>query len=390
MTSEISIHRQNFIGLQDKYYFNYGGQGILPQSALNKIIDTYKFIDKIGAFGIKINSWINENNYNTKVAIASEVGAKPETIVLTENVTSSCNIPLWGIEWQEGDEILLTDAEHPGVIACIKEIARRFGVKIATCPIIDTLNGGNPVEVIKNHLTPKTRLLIISHILWNTGQVLPLKEIVKVCHRYPHRQTPIQVLVDGAQSAGGLPLNLADSEVDFYGCTGHKWLCGASGVGFLYVREDLLNSLHPTFIGWRGLDFTNSDLPFTKDSSRFEVATSAYPLYSGLQDAIASHQSWGTMSQRYSRIRELSGYLWSKLQEIEGIECLKKHTPPESGLVSFYPKSGQDPQKLVKNLEEKGFFLRTLAHPYCIRACVHYLTLESEIDALISELTVNP
>lgn len=386
MTSEISIHRQNFIGLQDKYYFNYGGQGILPQSALNKIIDTYKFIDKIGAFGIKINSWINENNYNTKVAIASEVRAKPETIVLTENVTSSCNIALWGIEWEEGDEILLTDAEHPGVVACIKEIARRFGVKMATCPIIDTLNGGNPVEVIKNHLTPKTRLLVISHILWNTGQVLPLKEIVTLCHNYPHRHTPIQVLVDGAQSAGSLPLNLAESEVDYYGCTGHKWLCGASGVGFLYVREDLLTSLHPTFIGWRGLDFSNSHLDFTQDGSRFEVATSAYPLYCALQDAMATHQSWGTIEQRYSRIRELSAYLWSKLQEIKGIECLKKDTPPESGLVSFYPKSGQDPQKIVKSLEEKGFFLRTLAKPYCIRACVHYLTLESEIDALISQL----
>lgn len=389
MTLEINTHRQNFIGLQDKYYFNYGGQGIVPQSALNKIIDTYKFIDKTGPFGIKINSWINQNNYDTKVAIASEVGAKPETIVLTENVTSSCNIALWGIEWQEGDEILLTDAEHPGVIACIKEIARRFGVKMTTCPIINTLNGGNPLEVIKNCLTPKTRLLVISHVLWNTGQVLPLKEIVAVCHSYPHRETPIQVLVDGAQSAGGLPLNLIDSQVDYYGCTGHKWLCGASGVGFLYVREDLLTSLHPTFIGWRGLDFTNSDLAFTKDSRRFEVATSAYPLYCGLQEAIAVHQSWGTIEQRYQRIRKLSADLWSKLQEIEGIECLKKDTPPESGLVSFYPKSGQDPQKLVNNLEEKGFFLRTLAHPYCIRACVHYLTLESEIDQLILELGKN-
>ncbi|RMD70630.1 MAG: aminotransferase class V-fold PLP-dependent enzyme, partial [Cyanobacteria bacterium J149] len=316
----------------------------------------------------------------------SEVGAKPKTIVLTENVTSSCNIALWGIEWQEGDEILLTDAEHPGVIASIKEIARRFGVKMAVCPIIQTLNNGNPVEIIKNHLTAKTRLLVISHVLWNTGQVLPLKEIVQVCHNYPHQNKPIQVLVDGAQSAGGIPLNLIESEVDYYGCTGHKWLCGASGVGFLYIREDLLTSLRPTFIGWRGLDFTNSDLTFIDDGSRFEVATSAYPLYTGLQEAIATHQSWGTIEERYDRIKKLSAYLWSKLQQIEGIECLKKDTPPESGLVSFYPKSGQDPQKIVKMLEEKGFFLRTLANPYCIRACVHYLTLESEIDELIAQL----
>jgi L-cysteine/cystine lyase len=381
----IQQHRQQFFGLKDKYYFNFGGQGILPQSALQKIIDSYQYIDQVGPFGLKINSWIQENITTTKQAIASEIGVSANTTTLTENVTASCNIPLWGIEWREGEEILLTDAEHPGIIAIVKEISRRFGVRIITCPIIDTLNQGNPVEVIKNHLTPNTRLVVISHILWNTGQVLPLKEIVSLCHNYPHSQQKIQVLVDGAQSAGSLPLNLTESKVDFYGCTGHKWLCGASGVGFLYVRQDLISSVSPTFIGWRGLNYSKTDLPFTDDGSRFEVATSAYPLFSALQEAIAVHQQWGTIEQRYDRICQLSGYLWEELTKIEGIECLKQ-TAPASGLVSFYLKNGKDANKTLKILEEKGFYLRTLVEPYCIRACVHYLTLETEIEALIKAM----
>lgn len=381
---DIQQHRQQFSGLQDKYYFNFGGQGILPQSALQKMIDTYHYIDHAGPFSLEMNRWIFQNNYLTKQAIASEIGVPCKTIALTENVTNSCNIILWGIEWEAGDEILLTDAEHPGVVATVKEIARRFGVKISVCPMIETLNQGNPSEVIHNHLTPHTRLVIISHILWNTGQVLPLKEIVSLCHSN-NGDKPTQVLVDAAQSAGSLPLELIDSQVDYYGCTGHKWFCGPSGVGFLYIKEDLLNSVYPTYIGWRSLDYSQSHLPFHQDASRYEVATSAYPLYSGLQEAIAVHQQWGTIRQRYQRICELSQYLWSGLHELEGIDCLK-NSPPTSGLVSFYPRVRQDAQKIVKNLETRGFYLRTLANPYCIRACVHYLTLETEIEALIKAI----
>ncbi|WP_373480952.1 aminotransferase class V-fold PLP-dependent enzyme [Geminocystis sp.] len=380
---DINQHRQQFLGLKNKYYFNYGGQGILPQSALQKIIESYQYIDQVGPFGLKINSWMYENIAATKKAIAQEIGVTSNTITLTENVTASCNIPLWGIDWQEGEEILLTDAEHPGIIAIVKEISRRFGVKIIPCPIIETLNDGNPLEVIKNHLTSNTRLVIISHILWNTGQILPLKEIVSVCHSYSDSKKQIQVLVDGAQSAGSLPLNLVESRVDFYGCTGHKWLCGASGVGFLYTRQDLITSLFPTFIGWRGLNYSKTDLPFTDDGSRFEVATSAYPLFTALQEAIAIHQQWGTIEQRYHRISELSSYLWEELRKIKTIECLK-NTSPKSGLISFYLRNGKDANNMVKILEEKGFYLRTLVNPYCIRACVHYLTLETEIEALIN------
>lgn len=378
---DLQQHREEFLGLKDKHYFNFGGQGILPKSAFGKMIDTYQYIDKVGPFGLKINTWVMENIQDTKKAIADEMKVTPETIALTENVTSSCNIALWGIKWEAGDEILLTDAEHPGVIAIIEEIARRFDVKISTCPIVATVNEGNPIQVIKNHLTPKTRLVVISHILWNTGQVLPLKEIVSTCHNNSaEKQT--QVLVDGAQSAGCLPVDLIDSEVDYYGCTGHKWLCGPGGVGFLYVRSDLLSSFPATFIGWRGLNYSQPDMPLHEDARRYEVATSAYPLFSSLTEAIAIHQKWGTIEQRYQRICQLSEYLWIKLDQLPRIECVK-NSPPQSGLVSFYPRTGIDAQKMVQNLENKGFYLRTLVYPYCIRACVHYLTTETEIDDLI-------
>ena len=122
------------------------------------------------------------------------------------------------------------------------------------------------------------------------------------------------------------------------------------------------------------------------DGQKFEVATSAYPEYQGLTTAIATHQEWGTPSKRYQRIRQLSQYLWFSLNQIDGVECLKK-SPPEAGLVSF-KLFEKDHESLVNQLEKQGFFLRTIAYPDCIRACVHYLSLTQEIDSLIAAISL--
>jgi len=384
--TDIKEHRQQFPGLANKTYFNFGGQGTMPQAAFEAIIDTHQHIQHVGPFSGRINTWLNKRVVRLREAIASELGTTAATITLTENVTAGCNIALWGIDWQKGDRILMTDCEHPGIIAAVREIARRFQVEIAICPILATLNTGNPVEVIKQHLTDNTRLVVLSHLLWNTGQVLPLKEIAIACHNFPTKTAPVKVLVDGAQSAGSLPLNLPELEIDYYAFTGHKWMCGPAGVGGLYISQEAFSELNPTFIGWRGIELDAQGEPeaWKQDGAKFEVATSAYAEYEGLRSAIATHQEWGTPLERYQAICELSKYLWSSLKQIESVSCLKD-TPPEAGLVSFQV-AGIEHKQLVDSLEKQGFLLRTIAHPDCIRACVHYLTLAEEIDSLVATI----
>ncbi len=248
----------------------------------------------------------------------------PETITLTENVSVGCNIALWGIDWQAGDHLLISDCEHHSVIATVKEIQRRFQIEVSVCPLGATLNEGEPIATLANHLRPKTRLVVLSHILWNTGQLLPLAEMVAVCHQFASDR-PIRVLVDAAQSVGVLPLNLTELQADFYAFTGHKWWCGPEGLGGLYVRPEAREDLHPTFIGWRGTMTNQSGYPtaWKPDSRRYEVATSAYPLFAGLREAIALHHQWGTPIQRFQRIQSLSQQLWQKLIDLPGVTCLR-------------------------------------------------------------------
>jgi L-cysteine/cystine lyase len=369
--------------LANKTYFNYGGQGPMPQAALAAILAAYEQIQTQGPFGLKTNQLVTKEANLTRQAIAQELGVAAETIALTENVTAGCNIVLWGMNWQPGDRLLLSDCEHPGVIASIGEICRRFGVVVDLFPLQATLDTGDPVTTITSHLQPQTRLVVLSHVLWNTGQVLPLAEIAAAV-RTVQSARPIRILVDATQSVGWLPLDLAKVGIDFYAFTGHKWWCGPEGVGGLYIHPEAISSLEPTFIGWRGLDYSQPHLPLVNDGRRYEVATSAYPLYAGLRAAIATHQSWGSAIDRADRIVTLATYLWESLQQIPGIKCLNQ-AAPRSGLVSFQVEAGNH-AKLVKDLEDRHFYLRTIVAPDCIRACTHYFTTPAEIDELVGSL----
>jgi L-cysteine/cystine lyase len=386
IATDLQQHRQQFPSLSNKLYFNYGGQGPMPQRAIAAIHQSQDYIQTAGPFSGGVNAWVTQEANQTRRAIAAQLNAPVEAIALTEDVSVGCNIPLWGMDWRAGDHILLSDCEHPGIIAAAQEIGRRFGVALSTCPLMATLNAGDPVAVISEHLRPTTRLLIVSHILWNTGQVLPLAEIIAACQKHVTQTDPVRVLVDAAQSVGVLPLNLTELGADFYAFTGHKWWCGPAGVGGLYVRPDLLESLNPTFIGWRGITKNAAGHPtgWLSDGRKFEVATSDFALYAGLREAIATHQQWGTPAERYQRICTLSQYLWHRLGEFPQITRLKA-TPPAAGLVSFQV-SGLAHKQLVDALERQNLMLRTILDPDCVRACVHYFTLETEIDRLIEAI----
>jgi L-cysteine/cystine lyase len=376
--------RQQFPALRNKLYFNYGGQGPLPQVALEAIVEAYRVLQQDGPFSRKSLQNITAQIEQTHRIIAQELGATPNSITLTESVSVGCNIVLWGLPWQSGDHLLITDCEHPGIVAAVQEMSRRSSVTVETCPIYETLNAGDPVAAIAERILPNTRLVVLSHILWNTGQVLPLAEIIQACRR----QNPdVLILVDAAQSVGVLPLDLTALDIDFYAFTGHKWLCGPDGVGGLYVRPALSEQLQPTFIGWRGIRTNPSGIPigWQPNGSKFEIATSAFPLYCGLSAALPLHHHWGTPTERYQRICQLSQQFWQGLQTIPAVQCLK-NTSPASGLVAFQVP-GHSHAELVQLLEVQQIMMRLIADPNSIRACVHYLTLESEVDQCLDALT---
>lgn len=390
------MHRSHFPALEvnNRTYFNYGGQGVLCGAALESITKNFHYIEQLGCFSNAAGDWMMAEYAATKEAIAQEFQVSANTITLTENTTIGCNIALWAVDWQQGDRLLLSDCEHPGIIASAVQIQKRFGVEIDYFPLSNTRNASANgkdstavVDLLVQHLQPKTRMVMLSHICWNTGQVLPLQAMVQACH-----ERQVLVAVDAAQSVGVLPLNLGEIAADFYAFTTHKWWCAPLGLGALYIRPEIFDQIEPVFVGWRGLTGKTPIPQWKQDGSKFEVASSTYTLYEALRLAIAHANSWGTQQQRYDRICELSQLLWQQLNGLPHIDCVRQ-VPPESGLVSF--QINRDIAKsaiaqkshglIARQLEsEHQVFIRALPEPDCLRASVHYLTTMADLDRLVS------
>ena len=395
---DLQTYRSHFpaFGFENRAYFNFGGQGLLCTAALESITKNFQHIETIGSFSNAAWDWIFAEYYATKAVIAQEFQVSPNTISFTENTTVGCNIALWAVDWQQGDRLLLSDCEHPGIIASAVQIQKRFGVEIDYFPLTNTRNSSangddseSVVELLVEHLQPKTRMVMLSHICWNTGQVLPLKAIAQACH-----EQDVFVAVDAAQSVGVLPLNLEDIGADFYAFTAHKWWCAPLGLGGLYIRPEIFDRIEPVFAGWRGLTAKTPIPQWKPDGAKFEVATSTYTLYESLRIAIAEANSWGTQKQRYERICHLSQILWQKLDALPHISMIRQ-LPPESGLISFkIDREGlksaiasKSHAAISKQLEsEHQIFIRALADPDCLRASVHYLTSTDDLNRLVAAI----
>ena len=379
--------------LLNKTYFNYGGQGPLPTPSLEAIQASWRRIQELGPFTTDVWPFIGAEVSSTRRRLAELCGVAPHRLALSENVTSGCVLPLWGLPFVAGDRLLISDCEHPGVVAACVELARREDLVIDTLPV-QQLRGDQPstdagvMDALEQGLTPRTRLVVLSHLLWNTGQIMPITAVAERLAQHP--QSPF-LLVDAAQSFGQIPVQQAAAAADIYAFTGHKWACGPEGLGGVALSERVLAQGQPTVIGWRSLrdeskaDLSSSD-PFHHDSRRFEVATSCVPLMAGLRCSLDLLDQEGTGDERWTQIQSRSEALWQALNNLDGVTPLLQ-VPPASGLVSFQLRHDAPPAEVVRLLGQQGLWIRDLADPSCLRACTHVTTTEAEAEALTTAIT---
>ncbi len=375
--------------LANKTYFNYGGQGPLPTPALEAITASWQRIQELGPFTSAVWPFVEQETARVRQALADLCGVGPHRLALTENVTSGCVLPLWGLPWKNGDVLLISDAEHPGVVAACQELARREGLSITSLPVLELCRSTPQAELdsavlqaLEQHLSPRTRLVALSHLLWNSGSVMPIAAVAAQLQQHPQRPW---LLVDAAQSMGSIPVAEAARAADIYAFTGHKWCCGPEGLGGVALSERLLAEGQPTLIGWRSLRHENSaGSSFHSDARRYEVATSCLPLCSGLATSLELLAAAGSAEQRLERIKAGSRLLWQGLQQIPAAQTLLPEPPP-AGLVSF-TLEGQPTASVVERLGAQNIWIRRLDDPDCLRACTHITTSEAEIETLLAAL----
>lgn len=197
--------------------------------------------------------------------VAAAIGARGDDLVLLDNTTAGCNAVLNSIPFAAGDEILVNTQTYGAVLKTARHIAARTGAKLVTVDLpFPNANKQGLIDAIAGGLTPRTRLVILDHIVSVTAMVLPIAEMVAACHA-----AGAAVLVDGSHAPGQIPLDVPSLGADYYVGNGHKWWMGAKGAAFLWAAPHVQAELHPTIIshGYGGGFLAEFDWTGTRDWS---------------------------------------------------------------------------------------------------------------------------
>ncbi len=306
---------------------------------------------------------------DTRGAVAGLLGTDPENIALTDSTVEGINHVSTGIDWEAGDLVVRTDSEHAAGRFPWQRMADLHGIETE---VLATERGRIDLDELKSAVAD-ARLLCVNSPTWNYGTRLPVAEIVEIAH-----DADTLVLVDAVQAPGQHAVDVQSWGADFVAASGHKWLLGLWGAGFLYVSDDGLDVLEPSRIGYASVtDYQSEQYEFHADARKFELGTQSIAPYVALETAIELIESIGleTIEQRIARLTD-------RLKDGLG-ERLLSPEDARTGLVTF---AANEPEKLVERLAAKGIQIRWLPDPYACRVSVHAFNTAEDIDRLLETI----
>lgn len=375
--THFQLVRQDLPATTSRLYFNAGTFGPLPTCAITAMQERLQDEWQQGRLGAAAFESISNLYTSARGGAARLLHAQDGEIALTDNTGEGLNSISYGLNWREGDEVITTNHEHISLLAPLYQLRDRYGIVIRVADIGE--RGDRPVlKQIADLVTPRTRLISISHVSWMTGAVLNIHEV-----GYMGREWGIPVLIDGAQSAGAIPLDLHALDVDFYATPMQKWLCGPDGTGALYVRQDSLSYVQPTYVGyWSSKHEADHRWELMETAQRFELGGRQTAAIAG--QAAVFHWLEHTVGHAwmFERIATLSTYAYHALRDLPGVQMLTPR-PGESGLVAFR-LADKDAAEIVTTLREKhNIFIRNIPETHALRVSTGFYNSEEEVDTLV-------
>lgn len=301
-----------------------------------------------------------EDRPRVREGFAQVLGVPVENVALTTSTSEGCNVVLNGLDLRAGDEIVTTDSEHFGLIGPL-------AVSPATVRVarIRDLPAADAFETILAEVGPRTKLIALSEVLWITGHRVPWREL--------REATGVPVLVDGAQSAGAIPVDA--SEADFYTVSAQKWLCGPDLTGALSVRDpDSLRLAQPSYLSQREYDLGEASFEPREGADRFDTHFTPLAVTAGLLTAFELHPEW-----RFERAAEAS----ARCRELLAERAEVVTEPGHANLVSF---RAADPEATVARLAENSVIVRDLPGTGLVRVSCGWWTSDEDLDRLVAAL----
>jgi L-cysteine/cystine lyase len=334
-------------------YLNAGTNGPLARATIDAVVDEAQRELHEGRSGTAYIERVLELREQARRGFAEVLGVDPAHVALTDSTSRGAAIVLAGLGLTAGDEIVMTDQEHFGLMGPVHASGARVVLTEGT------------EDAILAAVTPRTKLIATSHVLWTTGRRLDLQHI--------RTESGVPVLADGAQSAGAIPIQMGD--LDFYTVSAQKWLSAPDATGALYVRDpDAVRVTSPGYLAQSSYEPTGAFVP-KEGAARFDSGWTGLPTLAGLIAALGAHPEW-----RYERAAENAARCRELLAE--RVEVV---TPPgHSTLVSFRP--GGDPTELVAKLLERDVVVRELPGRNLVRASCGWWTNDEDLQRLVDGL----
>jgi L-cysteine/cystine lyase len=352
---EPQAFRAQFPVLERFAYLNAGTEGPIPARAAEAVHRRVELETAQGRAGMPYFKPLLELAERLRVSYAAVLGCKAEQLALTGSTTDGVNTVISGLELRSGDEIVTSDEEHPGLLAPLGRARRRHGVTVRVVPFAE----------LAAAVGSKTRLIACSHVSWVNGKIVDAAALAA---------TGVPVLLDGAQAAGAIPVDVEALGCAFYAASGQKWMCGPEGSGCLFVRSDQLDQLLVPWPGYGSLAGPEHALALEPKEgvARLDLG---FPVGLRSTAALASLEVLNEAGLPW--IHERAATLAAMLSERLAGNGLKVAPRGRSTLVSW-----QAPEEDVERLAAQGLLVRSLPGRGLLRASVGAWNSEEEMDRL--------
>ncbi len=269
-----------------------------------------------------------------KKSLARLFGSNPDEIALVRNTTEALKTVLYGIPLNPGDEVLTTTHDYPSMVSVLRNREKEDGIKLVEVPApFPAGSMDDLVKVLEGGITSKTRVILISHVTYTTGQVFPVRRISELAHRHG-----IEVVVDGAHAVGQLDFKVSELGCDYYGTSLHKWLSAPKGTGMLYMKRDHVEKIEPLYGPARSRRYN----PRTSMRKYESVGTVSHAPFLAIGEALAFHNAIGP-KRKEERLRYLKNHWAERLRAHPRIQVYTPTAPEMSCCIAGVGIDGVDP-----------------------------------------------
>ncbi len=364
----------DYINLESGYY------SMQAQPVLEAFLGHVRAVNRAASHYMRTVA--EENKARVQARLAAMAGCGADELVITRNTTESLDTVISGFDWKPGDEAVMASHDYGAMLDQFALQARRYGMvnKIVNVP----LHPVSDAEIVQRYaeaITPRTRLLMVCHVVNLTGQVLPVKKVAEMAHA-----RGVDVMVDGAHAFAQLEYRIPDLGADYYGASLHKWLGCPLGAGILYVRQDRIAKLWPIFAAG-GQEGGQEDNDIRKLNH-----TGTHPAHTDLaiEDAITFHEKLG-IARKEARLRYLQQYWTSRVRGKPRVVLNTPADPARTCAIANVAVEGIPPHDLARRLmDEHKIWTVAITRPTAgiegVRITPHVFTTTAELDTLVLAL----